>query len=78
MIDQIHAIERDFGPLPNAYYTGLYAEASTLAAAGVEGDEAEWWALDDGEDAEQVWLIRTGRRWRVATDTEYIAIFGQI
>lgn len=73
-MDRLQAIERAYGSCPNAYYTGLYAEASTLAAAGVEGDEAEWWALDDGEDAEQVWLIRTGQRWRVATDAEYIAI----
>jgi len=74
-MDRVHAIERDFGLCPNAYYTGQYATTSTLADAGIESDEAEWWALDDGEDAERVWLIRTGHQWRVATDQEYIAIF---
>ena len=75
-MNKLQAIERAYSPCPNAYSIGLYADATTLAAAGVEGDEAEWWALD-GED-EQVWLIRSGNFWRVANDSEYIAIFDNL
>jgi len=34
-MNKLQAIERAYGPCPNAYPIGLYADATTLAAASV-------------------------------------------